>query len=529
MSERAVAGRVSRLREWLVRRVAVDRRALAAFRIAFGTLFVVDLALRSRYLGAFYTDAGVLPRAALEARHPAFAAISIHALSGDAWLQVLLFLAAGVAGVAVLVGYRTRLALVVSWILLVSLHARNPIVLNGGDSVLRRLTFWALFLPLGSRWSIDAVRRRTSPSDADAASDDSGGVTDRIDGVLTDRVAGFATAALLVQVVVVYATNAVVKYRADIWPSGRAVRYVFSLEQFTVFVGDRLAAVPPLLTAIDWLWLGLLTVSPLLLLLTGRLRTLLAAAFAAGHLSMLATMQLGIFPLVAVAALLPFVHGEAWDRLDESGLPARVRRAYVTRVAGPLGTGVCDRLPSLSLPAVGPDQSTRRAARRWTHAGIRVLVAALLVALFAWNAAALGYVEVGDDAAVDPVQYRWDMFAPSPPLSDGWFVAPGVTTDGERVDAFGGGTVQWTPDDVSATYPTARWRKYLVSLWWSDDDLLQRALADHLCTRWNRTHAADLRNVSVYVVEQRTRFDGPEPTESTRLVDYDCDDGRVLE
>jgi len=43
-----------------------------------------------------------------------------------------------------------RVAALVSWILLVPLHARNPVV-AGGDVLLRRSLFGGLFRPLDAR------------------------------------------------------------------------------------------------------------------------------------------------------------------------------------------------------------------------------------------------------------------------------------------------------------------------------------------------------------------------------------------
>lgn len=194
-----------RVRSALARRFGIDTRALAAYRIALGLLLILDLALRSRDLRAHYTDFGVLPRAALSEK---LQYLSIHTISGDAWVQALLFVIAGLVAAAFVVGYRTKLATLVSFVLLVSLHARNPLVLNGGDLLFRRLLFWSLFLPLGERWSVDALRAEETPR---------------------TRVSNAASAVLLLQVLAVYATNAVVKLRGDLWVNGEAIQYVFSL------------------------------------------------------------------------------------------------------------------------------------------------------------------------------------------------------------------------------------------------------------------------------------------------------------
>ena len=211
------------------RRLGVDTRALAAFRVAVGCVLLADLAYRARSLRAFYTDNGAVPRSLAAALYPTLSSLSLHALSRAARLQRLLFAVAAVLAVLLVVGYRTRLVAAGSWLLLASLQFRNYLVLNGGDTVLLVALFLALFLPLGERWSVDAVAADRPPR---------------------HRVAGFGSAALLSQVVCVYATNAVFKLRSDVWTSGVAVRYVFALDRFTMRLGDVFAAFPALLSAV---------------------------------------------------------------------------------------------------------------------------------------------------------------------------------------------------------------------------------------------------------------------------------------
>ncbi len=76
------------------------------------------------------------------------------------FFQALLFVVAAVAAVALLVGYRTWVASVVVWILLLSIQHRNPLVLGSGDDLLRMLLFWGMSLPLGAVWSVDRAVER---------------------------------------------------------------------------------------------------------------------------------------------------------------------------------------------------------------------------------------------------------------------------------------------------------------------------------------------------------------------------------
>ena len=487
----------SRTKTALADRFGVDARALAALRISLGLLLLVDLLLRARNLVAFYTDRGVLPRALLAERYPTFARISLHALSGEAWLQVLLFVVAGVLALSLAAGYRTRTVAVLSWLLLVSLHARNPYVLNGGDSLLRRLLFWGLFLPLGTRWSVDARLGRTDSR--------------------REWVATLASAALLLQVVLVYATNAYYKLSGEIWREGRAILLVFSMEQFTVGLGDVLASHPVLLRPLGHLWLAMVAASPLLLVFTGWRRGAFALAFAGMHLGMLATMMLGIFPLVSVAGVIPFLPSAWWDHIEGRIATPLRRRLDAARWFGAEG-----RREAARDAAGGSPSSARFGA--WPGRLRSSVVAVLLVVVLLWNAAAVGLVAAPDavEERVDPGEFRWNMFAPSPPTSDAWYVVPAATESGERVDAFQGREVRWRPAEPDRTFPSARWRKYLEDVRWAGDDELHRAFADYLCRRWTANREDDLATLSVYVVEQPTRFDGPEPTDRVELAARNC-------
>jgi hypothetical protein len=127
----------------------IDRRSLTAFRLGLGALLLADLAYRALDFQAHYTDLGVLPRALyLEIFSEVEISWSLHLVLGSAPYTALLFGVAGVAALALLLGVHTRWAALGSWVLLVSLHNRQPLVLSGSDTVLRMLLFWSIFLPL---------------------------------------------------------------------------------------------------------------------------------------------------------------------------------------------------------------------------------------------------------------------------------------------------------------------------------------------------------------------------------------------
>lgn len=118
-------------------------------------LVLSDLARRAKDLVAHYSDQGVLPRSELDLGPYSF---SLNTLSGAPEFQALLFGLAALGALSMLVGYRTRLATFVVWLLVLSIQLRNPLVLTGGDQLLHLLLFWGIFLPLGTVWSVDRAR-----------------------------------------------------------------------------------------------------------------------------------------------------------------------------------------------------------------------------------------------------------------------------------------------------------------------------------------------------------------------------------
>ncbi len=87
----------------------IDLRSLALFRVGLALLLLADLALRLADLEAFYTDFGILPRAAHGALIGAHENLwSLHLVTGSVAGQALLFTLAAACAVALPLGWRTR-------------------------------------------------------------------------------------------------------------------------------------------------------------------------------------------------------------------------------------------------------------------------------------------------------------------------------------------------------------------------------------------------------------------------------------
>jgi predicted DCC family thiol-disulfide oxidoreductase YuxK len=577
----------------------IDLRTLALFRVALAAMVIADLVSRARDLTAHYTDAGILPRAALLGPLGQWQP-SLHLMSGSATFQGVLFLIAGIAALALLVGYRTRAATILSWLLLISLQARNIPISQGGDVLLAMLLFWSMFLPLGARWSVDAALQ-TRPERGSG------------DGYFS-----IATMALLLQCMSVYFFSAQLKAGSAWMPDGTAVYYALQIDYLATPFAVWLRQFPDLLTLLTYYvwWLELLgpllIFSPILFL---PLRLALMAMFISMHIGFLLCLEIGVFPLISITSLLAFTPGWVWDQLatrlrtpERAGLSiyydgpctfcrkvALILRTFLLPRSTPVRPAQdypdihSELLAHNSWVVVDHDRSHhvrwdavalvfRRSAVFWplgklfSSAAMRGVgeriyeaVARNRPLLGRMSAAALPYRD--DDPALPPfagfvvaglmlfvlvgnlrtvgVDLRlprsiegirttlhlgqtWNMFAPEPTRWDGWWVVRGETASGRAVDVLQNELAKpdWTrPKYLTSTYPTYRWRKYLVRLAYARYAPYRPYFADYLCREWNAHSApADrLVRIALYFNLEHTPADyGPRRTERTLLHVQDC-------
>ncbi|MCA9797393.1 MAG: HTTM domain-containing protein, partial [Candidatus Eremiobacteraeota bacterium] len=178
-----------------------------------GLVVCLDLILRLRDLTAFYTDAGVLPRAVLLAQPWVTPRYNLFLATGSPGGQAVLFALTAAAALALALGYHPRWAGLVTWYMVCSLQFRNPLVLDGGDELLRVMLFWTMFLPVEARFS-----REPQPPPR---------------GLYV----GLASFGYVLQVICLYLFAALNK-SGDVWrKTGEALYYTLSIEQFTTGFG----------------------------------------------------------------------------------------------------------------------------------------------------------------------------------------------------------------------------------------------------------------------------------------------------
>lgn len=510
------------------RLVGIDPRSLATLRIGLALVLIFDLLDRFRDLEAHYSDTGLLPRADLLAWKSDAVSFSLHLLSGLWWMQGLLLAMGVLAAVFLLVGRYTRTATFVSWLLLASLHARNPLILHGGDMLLRCLLFWCLFLPMGRAVSLDALARRAVSGDAEPDRE-------------RRKIVSVAALALKLQVCGMYWTTAVLKWH-PIWiEDGTAVLMALKLDQLATPFGRFLTQWPAMLEVATFgtMWLEIL--GPLLVFspwFTQRLQLFAVAVFVGFHVFGLApALYLGIFPFVCAAGWMQFLPARFWDewrhrlpgqrRAEALGRKIGHRLAEWFGVAGARGFGIDETPPGLELAETQPLRvSKRRLSSRLIPWLTNLTVASLLAYVILWNIRTTDFERyekifprsanfVGNFLQMGQL---WNLFAPFPATEDGWFVFEGTTVGGSTVDARSGdrltadGDTYEKPSNVSRSLGNQRWKKYLMNLDDRQNGLHRRFFGRYLCESWNRGHTGDdrLAAIRMLVYREQTLPDGTE-------------------
>jgi hypothetical protein len=470
--------------------LSIDTRALGVFRILIGATLLVDIAIRLVDVRAFYTDSGVLPRSLHRELFPLLSSLSIHGISGSVLFQIAMFGVASVFAFTLMIGYRTTTSTVASFVLLFSVQARNPLTMMSGDATLLVLLFFSTLLPLGARYSVDANQH----------------------GRECGKIIGVETALpLLYMTFLIYAVNGITRFRGETWMSGEGVWRIYGLDAFTVFLGDFFAPHYGFLFALNWVWVGMLVASPLLIILKRKMRTAFVLLFMCAHAGMLVTLYLDVFPLTYISALTLFLPPWFWNRA-ETYLPNDSLREGVFREMErvPSGTRISTPVGLLSL--------IRRVGL--------LLSATVFLLMLLWACIYLGYVQSEQTKLISEntmkadspaIRYPWAVFSPEPLNTDGWYMAP-VQTQEQVVYAYElSKNRPDEPPDFASNYPTSTWSAYLFH--WelhSSGERLREGFARYLCIRADEHYEGSPERIEVYFMREPARYDEDQPQEANK-------------
>ena len=469
--------------------VDLDLRSLAVLRVLMGLILLLDTVVRSTDIVAFYSDFGSLSRTALLELGWNQQWFSLYMGTGIKSGVAALMLLQGVCAVGLILGWRTRVMTFFSWLFLISIHSRNPMVLNGGDIYLRVVLFWMLFLPCGQLWSWDAKKGR---------SDVRWWTPAPWKGGLSVR--SLAGLGLLMQISAVYWFAALPKtdpsWTADYTATNLALMLDCVVTPFGLWFRETFWEWLPWMT---YLVIGWEFLAPFLLFFPcdrGQVRTAAICGIGAMHFGFGLCMELGFFAWIGICMPLSLLPAWFWER-----------------PGAPLARWL-DRLFATSQPNSPPGD--------WRGWPLREAVCGFMILfVFAWNCTNEGLryspsipTSLRGLAQVFRIDQRWNMFSPGPLREDGWFVIEGVCRDGTPLNMLDGSDkIVWEkPEWISRTYKNERWRKYMMNLWSAENSRYRLPFGQYLTRKFNsqRKGRKVVVEFKIYFMKELTNLDGTE-------------------
>ena len=265
-----------------------------------GVVILIDLGLRFTNVGAFYSDYGAVPRHAVSEHLYRSWNLSIHFITGGVVTESILFLINAIFIICFIIGYRARLMSILCWFFYMSLSNRNPLVAHGGDTLVRMMLFWSMFVPLGISYSVDAALRKTSH--------------------ITKKLFSPGIMAMMLQLLFVYFFSAIHKTDAQWFPEGTAIAYALQLHAFATPIGIYFRQFPLLLKSLTLSTYLLEMLGPVFMLIpfgNMRWRLPIILGFLGLHFGIFLTMKIGMFPWMCIAAWMLFLPPELWNWISD--------------------------------------------------------------------------------------------------------------------------------------------------------------------------------------------------------------------
>lgn len=451
----------------------IDLRSLGCFRIAVAAVVLLDLVWRAQDMEALYGANGVLPPAVASTLwdwRTVYSPFTL--LSASPALLWAGFAATAMGAVLLMLGIAPRFAAALTWFLLASLQNRNPPLYMVGDRFLLLLLMWCVLLPTGARFSL-----RPAPA----------GVT---------RLRSWAAAGLIVQLIAAYVLTGAKKTGVE-WFDGTALWYALNGPDNVRELGRWLLEYPsltvPLSHAVKW---GE-TLAPLLMLSPWRNSMCRLAAvgfFWAFHLGVEATMQIGIFQFVGMAAWIAALPPLFWR-----WLPARNKESRLTFAVQHAPVGFACKL---DLAAIG-----------------LLLYMTVQLGFNVTGVVRTGVPDPGPrwiNAIAHTLHFQegWAMYM-RVPRQRRWLVVPGRLVDDSMIDALRGAPLQWTkPANFQSVQGGFRWTHYLnnaiVKASYEPRMVAtHEPLLDYFCRRWNERQdgTRKLQQVELHLITETI----PEP------------------
>jgi hypothetical protein len=316
----ARTGAPARLRcrwERLVDQALQPRSLIAAsvFRLAAGAVVLFQYLINYEQRHYLFGPSGVFP---WEVFHASVAGFSLYALSPSPLLFEILFHLGVAIAILWTAGWRTRWLTPLNYVFWWSLHARNPVLWDGGDNLMQLLFVYACFADVSACFSLDAARRarRALP---------------RSPRPLSALLHNAALFAFAIQVSLVYGIAGLTKVQGETWRNGTALYYALHAGQFDVTGWSNVLFQNAALLTLLAYWTVFFQISfPFLLCINRGTRLFAIATAMMFHLGIAFFMGLVTFAGFMMAADLALLSDDEYRLIARAAqrLSSATRRAF---------------------------------------------------------------------------------------------------------------------------------------------------------------------------------------------------------
>jgi hypothetical protein len=378
-----------------------------------------------------------------------------------------------------MLGYKTRTVTILSWLMMLSMHNRNPLILQGGDDLLRMSLFWGMFLPWGKFYSIDSYHTEQTET----------------------KWFGFSGIGYMVLVFSVYFFSALLKNSSEWHTEGTAIYYALSLDQMVLPPGRWLYNFPLIL---KYMTLGVYyteLIVPFLFfspVYTKQLRLFAILGLTALHIGIASTLFVGLFFLIGLATLIGILPSTLIDKIHYDFVTLKkytltISQKYLTQ---------------------NNFRATKNLGKSFKLISESALVAIIIyTTIWNWQTTSYSSFTLNDKPIAQAgvllgINQNWGMFAPCVFKDDGWFILEATTEKGKKIDLNRNGKVvsYKKPFDGVSLFKNDRWRKYTENYLFVSNNYMRPYYCNFLIDHWNIEHPNNkIKDLKVVYMKEVTQ------------------------
>lgn len=412
-------------------------KTLSIGRIFISLIILVDLMFRFQNIEAHYTQEGVLPAFIIKTYYPFYQYyFSIHNFYDTIIGQSILFGLHFILAFFLLIGYKTTLFTVLNFIFLISLHHRNPLILQGGDDLLRITLFYMIFLPWGKNFSIDNIIYSKNQSQN---SDDLG--------------FSWIYVVFLINIAFIYLFSALLKNEEEWRVGGEAIYYALSLDTLRTGIGNLIYPHFHLLKIFTYIiYYGFEIFLPVVLIFSPsvKIRNTMAIGIILLHLFIVSALKVGLFPYVGISTAI-----------------------------------------MLLIPSEKIEMNIIKYRKLNFIGSIFIFILILRYNLATLNTEFFS-ITLWEDRLLNSIglAQRWNMFSPGVKRYDGWLVLRGIQENNTEWDlTHNDSKIHYERTNKNMNFLNGdRWRKFIENYEQVKYNFVKPYFCYYLLNQWNKNH-----------------------------------------